>query len=145
MAFAVALLVFGGSAFARSQQIQEVISGRSGKAMTVQTPDSEKVTVMLSQNTEVVEPEGLFRKKHFAITALIPAGQGEGFPQTRTTNRWRTRWCSAAPVCKQLRIFKREWLPRKSGQVAPDNTVEGQAENRRVVVKILQNKGIAGT
>jgi len=32
-----------------------------------------------------------------------------------------------------------------SNQVAPDNTAEGQAENRRVVVMILQNKGIAGT
>jgi outer membrane protein OmpA-like peptidoglycan-associated protein len=32
-----------------------------------------------------------------------------------------------------------------SQQVAPDKTSEGQAENRRVVVKILQNKGIAGT
>jgi outer membrane protein OmpA-like peptidoglycan-associated protein len=32
-----------------------------------------------------------------------------------------------------------------SRQVAPDNTAEGQAENRRVVVRILQNKGIAGT
>jgi outer membrane protein OmpA-like peptidoglycan-associated protein len=32
-----------------------------------------------------------------------------------------------------------------SKQVAPDNTAEGQADNRRVVVKILQNKGVAGT
>ncbi len=32
-----------------------------------------------------------------------------------------------------------------STQVAPDATAEGQAENRRVVVRILQNKGIAGT
>jgi OmpA-OmpF porin, OOP family len=32
-----------------------------------------------------------------------------------------------------------------SKQVAPDATTEGQAENRRVVVRILQNKGIAGT
>jgi OOP family OmpA-OmpF porin len=30
-------------------------------------------------------------------------------------------------------------------QVAPDSTSEGQAENRRVVVMVLQNKGIAGT
>jgi OOP family OmpA-OmpF porin len=30
-------------------------------------------------------------------------------------------------------------------QVAPDKTSEGQAENRRVVVMILQNKGIAGS
>jgi OmpA-OmpF porin, OOP family len=32
-----------------------------------------------------------------------------------------------------------------SRQVAPDATAEGQADNRRVVVRILQNKGIAGT
>jgi outer membrane protein OmpA-like peptidoglycan-associated protein len=32
-----------------------------------------------------------------------------------------------------------------SGQVESDKTAEGQAENRRVVVRILQNKGIAGT
>ena len=31
-----------------------------------------------------------------------------------------------------------------SKQVAPDTSAEGQAENRRVVVRILQNKGIAG-
>lgn len=31
-----------------------------------------------------------------------------------------------------------------SKQVAPDNTAEGQADNRRVTVKLLQNKGIAG-
>jgi len=31
-----------------------------------------------------------------------------------------------------------------SRQVAPDSTAEGQADNRRVVVRILQNKGIAG-
>ena len=30
-------------------------------------------------------------------------------------------------------------------QVAPDKTSEGQAQNRRVVVMVLQNKGIAGT
>jgi outer membrane protein OmpA-like peptidoglycan-associated protein len=32
-----------------------------------------------------------------------------------------------------------------SQQVDSDKTAEGQAENRRVVVRILQNKGIAGT
>jgi OOP family OmpA-OmpF porin len=32
-----------------------------------------------------------------------------------------------------------------SDQVAADSTGDGQAENRRVVVRILQNKGIAGT
>jgi outer membrane protein OmpA-like peptidoglycan-associated protein len=32
----------------------------------------------------------------------------------------------------------------ESRQIGTDKTVEGQAENRRVVVRILQNKGIAG-
>lgn len=32
-----------------------------------------------------------------------------------------------------------------SKQIAPDTTAEGQAENRRVVVRVLQNKGIAGS
>jgi OmpA-OmpF porin, OOP family len=32
-----------------------------------------------------------------------------------------------------------------SNQVDSDKTVEGQAENRRVVVRILQNKGVSGT
>jgi outer membrane protein OmpA-like peptidoglycan-associated protein len=31
-----------------------------------------------------------------------------------------------------------------SSQVDSDTTKEGQAENRRVVVRVLQNKGIAG-
>jgi len=32
-----------------------------------------------------------------------------------------------------------------SNPTASNTTTEGQAENRRVVVRILQNKGIAGT
>jgi flagellar motor protein MotB len=38
--------------------------------------------------------------------------------------------------------------PRSHGHFVPgrlDKTAEGQAENRRVVVRILQNKGISGT
>jgi DNA polymerase III alpha subunit len=33
----------------------------------------------------------------------------------------------------------------ESRQVGSDKTAEGQAQNRRVVVRILQNKGVAGT
>jgi outer membrane protein OmpA-like peptidoglycan-associated protein len=32
----------------------------------------------------------------------------------------------------------------ESDQVGNDKTAEGQAENRRVVVRVLQNKGVAG-
>jgi len=40
--------------------------------MTVQTEDSENVTVVLTPATQVLEPEGVFRKKHLGITALVP-------------------------------------------------------------------------
>lgn len=43
--------------------------------MTVKTPDIGNVTVLLSDNTQVIEPEGVFRKKHLALTALIPGLQ----------------------------------------------------------------------
>ena len=33
----------------------------------------------------------------------------------------------------------------ESHQVGSDKTAEGQAQSRRVVVRVLQNKGIAGT
>jgi flagellar motor protein MotB len=33
----------------------------------------------------------------------------------------------------------------ESRQVGNDKTAEGQAQNRRVVVRVLQNKGIAGS
>ena len=32
----------------------------------------------------------------------------------------------------------------ESNQVGNDKTAEGQAENRRVVIRVLQNKGVAG-
>jgi len=60
---------------AAQTQIQGVIDGRSGPSMTVKTQDSGDVTVLLSDDTQVIEPEGVFRKKHLALTALIPGLQ----------------------------------------------------------------------
>jgi outer membrane protein OmpA-like peptidoglycan-associated protein len=65
-------LVFAGFAVAQSSQIEGLIVGRSGANMTVKTQDMGNVIVVLSDNTQVIEPEGLFRKKHLALTALIP-------------------------------------------------------------------------
>lgn len=39
--------------------------------MTVQTQDSGNLTVLLTDSTQVLEPEGVFRKKHLAMTALV--------------------------------------------------------------------------
>jgi OOP family OmpA-OmpF porin len=71
LAFA-AFLMLCGVAAAQSDQVKGVINGRSGATMTVQTQNTENVTVLLSADTQVIEPEGAFRKKHFSMTALVP-------------------------------------------------------------------------
>jgi OmpA-OmpF porin, OOP family len=68
----VAFLLLCGIAAAQSDQVKGVINGRSGATMTVQTQNTENVTVLLSADTQVIEPEGAFRKKHFSMTALVP-------------------------------------------------------------------------
>jgi outer membrane protein OmpA-like peptidoglycan-associated protein len=68
----VAFLLLCGAAAAQSDKVRGVINGRSGATMTVQTQDSENVTVVLTPATQVLEPEGVFRKKHLGMTALVP-------------------------------------------------------------------------
>jgi OmpA-OmpF porin, OOP family len=68
----LAPLVLSGVAAAQSTQVKGVINGRSGATMTVQSQNSEIVTVVLTAATQVLEPEGAFRKKHLAMTALVP-------------------------------------------------------------------------
>jgi len=67
-----ALLFLCGVVAAQSSQIKGVINGRSGASMTVLSQESGTVTVLLTPGTQVVEPEGVFRKKHLSMTALVP-------------------------------------------------------------------------
>jgi OOP family OmpA-OmpF porin len=71
MAFA-ALLLLCRAAAGQSDKVKGVIKGRRGAAMTVQTQDSENATVVLMPATQVLEPEGVFGKKHLGMTALVP-------------------------------------------------------------------------
>jgi outer membrane protein OmpA-like peptidoglycan-associated protein len=72
LAVAAVLMLCGLAAAQQSDKVKGVINGRSGDTMTVQTQDSGNVTVVLTPATQVLEPEGAFRKKHLAMTALIP-------------------------------------------------------------------------
>src|SRR5277367_3188527 len=67
-----AVVTFCVLAAAQNNQEKGVINGRSGATMTIQTQDSGNVTVLLTPNTQVEEPEGIFRKKHLNMTALVP-------------------------------------------------------------------------
>ncbi len=61
-----------GVSIAQSSNVKGVINGRTGATMTVQSQDGGNVTVVLTPSTTVEEPQGLFREKHLAMTALIP-------------------------------------------------------------------------
>lgn len=52
--------------------VKGAISGRSGSTMTVKTPGSGDVTVLLTPSTKVEEAEGLFRKETVNAAALVP-------------------------------------------------------------------------
>jgi OOP family OmpA-OmpF porin len=66
------LVLACGAVAAQSVQIKGIINGRTGATMTVTGQDSGNVVVVLTPATQVEEPEGLFRKKHVDVTALIP-------------------------------------------------------------------------
>jgi outer membrane protein OmpA-like peptidoglycan-associated protein len=69
-----ALLLLCGVANAQSDQVKGLIVGRSGATMTLQTPNSERIVVLLTLDTQVEDSEGVFgfRKKQLGLTALIP-------------------------------------------------------------------------
>src|SRR5271169_28902 len=71
LAFAAFLLLCGDAA-AQGNKVKGVINGRNGATMTVQTQDSGNVIVVLTDSTQVEEPEGAFRKKHLSMAALVP-------------------------------------------------------------------------
>jgi outer membrane protein OmpA-like peptidoglycan-associated protein len=69
-------------AVAQTVKIQGIIKGRTGSTMTLQTSDSPKVVVVLTDSTDVAQVQGAFkaRKKEMSMAALIPglAVQVEG-------------------------------------------------------------------
>jgi len=67
-------LLFCGIAIAQSVQVQGVIDSRRGATMTVKSPDSGNVVVLLTDSTDVQEVEGglHMRKKQMGMTALVP-------------------------------------------------------------------------
>jgi outer membrane protein OmpA-like peptidoglycan-associated protein len=69
-------------ASAQNVKVQGLIKARSGPTLIVQTQESPNVSVLLTDNTEVSQIQGVFkaRRKQMAMAALIPglAIQAEG-------------------------------------------------------------------
>jgi outer membrane protein OmpA-like peptidoglycan-associated protein len=70
----VTLLLLGGTATAQTAKVEGLINGRSGDTMTLQTSDSPKLVVELTDNTQVAQVEGVFkaRRKEMSMAALTP-------------------------------------------------------------------------
>ena len=76
IATSLATLLLSSAAQAQTKA-QGLITGRSGETMTLQTPDSSKVVVVLTDNTQVDQVQGIFkaRRKQMSMAALIPGLQ----------------------------------------------------------------------
>jgi outer membrane protein OmpA-like peptidoglycan-associated protein len=71
------LLLLCSAAQAQNDKAQGLITGRSGDTMTVQTQDSSTVVVVLTDDTQVAQIQGIFkaRRKEMSMAALIPGLQ----------------------------------------------------------------------
>lgn len=79
---AIALALFSTVLSAQTVKVQGLIKGRSGSTMILQTQDSPKLIVQLTDNTQVAQIQGVLkaRRKQMSMAALIPglAVQVEG-------------------------------------------------------------------
>jgi hypothetical protein len=71
------VMLFCGEAVAQTAKAQGLITRQSGDTMTVQTPDSANLVVVLTDNTEVAQIQGVFkaRRGQMSMAALIPGLQ----------------------------------------------------------------------
>jgi outer membrane protein OmpA-like peptidoglycan-associated protein len=71
---AATLLLVVGTVTAQTAKVEGLINGRSGDTMTLQTSDSPKLVVELTDNTQVSQVQGVFkaRRKEMSMAALTP-------------------------------------------------------------------------
>ncbi len=76
IAMSLATLLLSSAAQAQTKA-QGLITGRSGETMTLQTQDSSKIVVVLTDSTQVDQVQGVFkaRRKQMSMAALIPGLQ----------------------------------------------------------------------
>jgi OOP family OmpA-OmpF porin len=67
-------LTLCGTATAQTVKVQGFITGRSGSDMTLQTSDSPKLVVVLTDSTQVAQIQGMLkaRRKQMSMAALTP-------------------------------------------------------------------------
>jgi outer membrane protein OmpA-like peptidoglycan-associated protein len=73
----VTLLLFCGSVSAQITKVNGLITGRKGSSMTLQTSSEPRLPVLLTDDTQVSQVQGVFkaRRKQMSMAALIPGLQ----------------------------------------------------------------------
>jgi OmpA-OmpF porin, OOP family len=73
----VILLLLCGVAGAQTEKVAGLIVGRSGSTMTLQTASEPRLVVLLTDDTQVAQVQGVLkaRRKPMSMTALIPGLQ----------------------------------------------------------------------
>lgn len=68
------LLLLSSSVTAQTVKVEGLINGRSGDTMTLQTSESPKLVVELTDDTQVAQVQGVFkaRRKEMSMAALTP-------------------------------------------------------------------------
>jgi outer membrane protein OmpA-like peptidoglycan-associated protein len=68
----IVITALSNVAFAQDAKVQGIIKGRSGNDIILQTSDTPRVVVVLTDDTQVAQAQGAFRKKNMSMAALIP-------------------------------------------------------------------------
>ena len=92
---------------AQSAKVEGLIKGRDGDTMILQSSDSREVTVLLTENTEVSQKQGMLqvRRKEMAMAALIPGldVQVEG---TYDAQNWQSQSPSKGTIWNEPKPLK---------------------------------------
>jgi len=70
----IVLVLLGSTVIAQSVKVEGVMKARKGDTMVLQTPNAPNLTVLLNDDTQVGQVQGLFksRRKEMSMAALIP-------------------------------------------------------------------------
>src|SRR5215813_1393016 len=72
--FCISFMFFSGIAAAQTVKTEGLIKGRSGATLLVQTSDATELVVLLTDNTQCGQVQGVFktRRKDMSMAALVP-------------------------------------------------------------------------
>jgi hypothetical protein len=137
------LLLFCGAVSAQTIKVNGLITGRNGATMTLQTASDPKLVVLLTDDTQVAQVQGVLKARRKQMSSSVGSAslnQKLSEDRANTVTQFLQQQ-GHVPLTNMLA----PGAMGESRQVGSNKTAEGQEQNRRVVVRVLQNKGIAGS